>query len=196
MIRELKQQARDIVVAIRDVLIGKPFDPKDFAEKPPKWWHKKNERPEAEPPKKKERKAPTDSIADSSMWAEIMQMSDEEWAVKYGAFSAIRWNDKYGALQNQRFSSREEMLDWLENEQKDTRRVSEIDFDAEMQSELTRRECGELLAYIPRLDDFELAAKVKRMKAQGLSLKAISERTLKPYQTIKHYSSALGKAQE
>ncbi len=196
MIRELKQQALDIGGAIRDVFIGKSLDPKRFAEKPPKWWHKKNERPEAEPPKKKERKAPTDSIADSAMWAEIMQMSDEEWVLKYGAFSAIRWNEKYGALQNQRFSSREEMLDWLESEKNDPRSVSEIDFDAEAQSELTRRECGELLAYVPRLDDFELAAKVKRMKAQGLSLKAISERTLKPYQTIKHYSSALGKAQE
>lgn len=195
LVIESKRVLFDIAGAIRDICTSKPLDPRRFAEAPPAWWHKKAEKPEAEPPKKKERRANAHEVFDSVLWLEVMAMSDDEWKAKYGTFSAIRWSDKYQSHQNQRFANREEMLDWIESERKEVKSTPEVDFDAEAQDELTRRECGELLAYVPRLDDFELAAKVKRLKAQGVSLKAISERTGKPYQTIKHYSSALGKGQ-
>lgn len=103
----------------------------------------------------------------------------------------------------------EEMLDWryygygdkgqerVAKATQDTRtsRAVEVDFD-ETPSDMhgiTEREYGEMLAYTPQLKDTALAAKVKSMKPTK-TLSEIAAILGEKEQLIRHYSSALGKA--
>lgn len=200
LLKEKKQEMLDIAKGIADVWQGAPLDPKRFASAPPKWWKKKDEKPVAEPPQKKKKQVPNArEFWGSEMLAECLEMTDEEWAAKYSFYSVIRWSKKYQAMQGQRFKDREEMIEWLEqemmaDEQEQERRI--VDFDGEMVIELTKREYGELKSYKKhKLDNYELASKVKLFKSQGHSLREISEKTSEEYWLIKHYSSALKKAE-
>lgn len=199
LLAEPKQVIRDIAQGFADVWQGAPLDPKRFATAPPKWWKKKNEKPVYEPPKKRKPNPNAREFWGSEMLAECLEMSDYEWLTKYGNYSVIRWSHKYGSHQNQRFADRDEMIEWLEEEMmadEQNQEKREVDFDGEMATELTPREYGELKAYKkPLLTDFELAAKVKLLKSQGHTLRVISEKTGQDYQLIRHYSSALKKAE-
>jgi hypothetical protein len=71
----------------------------------------------------------------------------------------------------------------------------EVDFDeppSDMHG-ITEREYGEMLAYSPQLKDTALAAKVKSMKPTK-TLSEIAAILGEKEQLIRHYSSALGKA--
>lgn len=200
ILEDIRKQAADITGAIQDVWKGKPLDPKRFAEKPTKWWHKKEERPVYDPPKKRKAIQNAREFWGSEMLAECLEMSEQEWRVKYGQYTSIRWNPRLKALNNQGFANRDEMIDWLESEMlADTKaqQSNMVDFSGDDGDILTPRDMGELKAYKNhRLDDYELAAKVKILKAQGLKPKGISERLKQDYQLIRHYSSALGKAEK
>ena len=201
LIKELKRQAIDIGAAIQEVWEGKSLDPKRFAEKPPKWWHKKEERPVYEPPKKRKAIPNAREFWGSEMLAECLEMSDGEWRVKYGRFTSMRYNPKLKADNEHRFTNRDEMIDWLEAEMladTDAQQKNEVNFDGgEINDVLTPRDFGELRAYKNHnLNDYELAAKVKVLKMQGHKPKAISVKLKQDYQLIRHYSSALGKAEK
>lgn len=200
LLAEPKQVIRDIAQGFADVWQGAPLDPKRFAVSPPKWWKKKNEKPVYEPPKKRKPNPNAREFWGSEMLAECLEMSDYEWLTKYGTYSVIRWSDKYGSHQNQRFADRDEMIDWLEAEMladTDAQQKNEINFDSEINEVLTPRDFGELRAYKNHnLNDYELAAKVKILKMQGHKPKAISVKLNEDYQLIRHYSSALGKAEK
>lgn len=200
ILADIKKQATDIGGAIRDVWEGEPLDPARFAEKPAKWWNKKAEKPVYEPPKKK---APVPNAREfwgSDMLAEILEMSDDEWLMKYGNFSTMRWSHKYKAVQQQRFDDRDEMLEWLKEEmmlEEIKKAATEVDFDGELAVELTPREYGELRAYSKqKLNDYPLAAKVKLMKSRGQNLVEIAKALNQEYQLIRHYSSALKRAKD
>lgn len=200
LLKEKKQEMLDIAKGIADVWQGAPLDPKRFATAPPKWWKKKDEKPVADPPPKKRKQVPNArEFWGSTMLAECYEMTDYDWSVKYGQYSVIRWNEKFQADNEHRFRDREEMIEWLEqemmaDEQAQQNRV--VDFDGEMVIELSKREYGELRTYKNhKLDNYELASKVKLWKSQGHSLREISDKTGEEYWLIKHYSSALKKAE-
>lgn len=105
--------------------------------------------------------------------------------------------------------SDEEMLDWryygygkegmerVAKATQDTRtsKAVEVDFD-ELPSDMhgiTEWEYGQMLAYSPPLRDTALAAKVKSMKPTK-TLSEIAAILGEKEQLIRHYSSALGKA--
>lgn len=200
ILENIRKQATDITGAIRDVWEGEPLDPARFAEKPVKWWNKAAERPVYEPPKKKKQVPNAREFWGSEMLAEILEMNDDEWLIKYGSYSVMRWNNKYQAVQQQRFDDRDEMLEWLQEEmmlEEIKKAATEIDFDGELAIELTPREYGELRAYKKqKLDDYTLASKVKLMKSRGQNLVEISKALKEDYQLIRHYSSALKRAEK
>jgi len=103
----------------------------------------------------------------------------------------------------------EEMKDWryygygeqaserIEKMKTETRKSKavEVDFD-ETPSEMhgiTEREYGEMKAYNPPLSNLELAGAIKRMKPTK-TLKEIAQILNETEQMVRHYSSALGKA--
>lgn len=59
---------------------------------------------------------------------------------------------------------------------------------------LTEREYGEMREYDPPLRNLDLASRIKRKKADGLTLKEIARDLKRDEQTVKHYSSALYRA--
>lgn len=59
---------------------------------------------------------------------------------------------------------------------------------------LTEREYGEMIEYDPPLRNLDLASRIKRKKAEGLTLKEIARDLKRDEQTVKHYSSALYRA--
>lgn len=71
--------------------------------------------------------------------------------------------------------------------------VIELDETPEDMHGITEREFGEMKAYIPPLNDLELAAKVKAMRGKK-TLAEIAGMLGEKEQLIRHYSSALGKA--
>lgn len=131
--------------------------------------------PSIEVPRKPKRKAV--EVDDDTMYTdeEIEAMSAAEFAIKVG-----------GAKTKEAFYS-------IKSEPKKTR---EVDFDTVDSDDhgITEREYGEMRAYVPTLTDLALAAKVKAGKAAGKSLRRIAEETRQTYQTIRHYSAALGRA--
>lgn len=103
----------------------------------------------------------------------------------------------------------EEMKDWryygygdraserIEKMKTETRKSKavEVDFDETPSNMygITDREYGEMKAYNPPLGNLELAGAIKRMKPTK-TLKEIAQILNETEQMVRHYSSALGKA--
>lgn len=132
--------------------------------------------PSVELPKKPQKKAP--DLEDSGIYSdvEIDEMTQVEFATKVG-----------GAKTKAQFFS----------QKAEPKPKTVIDFDEEEKEMhgITAREYGEMKAYTPMLNDLQLASKVKRGKAAGKSLKKIADEIRETYQTVRHYSAALGRAQ-
>ena len=124
-------------------------------------------------------KKPTVAVGNDSMYTddEIDAMTDVEFAIKVG-----------GAKSKADFYSTKS----------ETRKSNEIDFDTVDNDThgITPREYGEMRAYTPTLLNLELAGKVKRGKQAGKSLRKIAQEIGQTYQTVRHYSAALGRAKE
>lgn len=136
--------------------------------------------PSIEPPRKAPKKAAQVDSDGIYTDEEIEAMSDVEFALRIGGARTKHEFYKKDTAQARKAPIRAVEFD-------------EVDMD---DHGITPREYGEMRAYVPTLTDLALAAKVKKGKTAGKSLRKIAEETKQTYQTVRHYSAALGRAQD
>jgi len=122
------------------------------------------------------KKAVEQDQSDIYTWEEIEAMDSSAFAIKVG-----------GA------KSKEDFAKQAKEAPPKKQAVVFDDLDASDHG-ITPREYGEMLAYTPSLRDLKLAAKVKAGVLKGKNLRTIAEESQTPYQLIRHYSAALGRA--
>lgn len=125
---------------------------------------------------KEKKKAVYDSDSDLYTDDEIGQMSDSEFAIRVG-----------GARSKDAF---------IKESGSTPKKPSANVFDDLSSEGITDREYGEMLQYTPTLRDIKLAARVKIGIKNGKGLRVIAAETMQPYQLIRHYSAALGRAND
>lgn len=167
-----------VISGIVDFL-GYGFDPNGSTL--PAW--KTKPLPTAKLPKEeKETRKPNATEVDERFYtdAEIAQMSDLEFALKVGG---VR--------------TKADFFEGVKANAGRKNKTVEFDPDTVDVGILTPRELGELKAYPkPKLDNLELAVKVKIRRQQGKGPKEIAKELKEDYQTIRHYSSALHRAEK
>lgn len=122
------------------------------------------------------KKVVVEDLSDLYTWEEIEEMDDSAFAIKVG-----------GA------KTKEAFIKQSKDAPPKAKTVVFDDLDASDHG-ITQREYGEMLAYTPSLRDLKLAAKVKAGVLKGENLRTIAEKSQTPYQLIRHYSAALGRA--